>query len=270
LASAANGFGQMAFLPGGSQCHVIPYTFHPMYSTSTPQTRVLWAAHSYNVAMDVETGHFDFCSHLDADFGTCNGTEGIPGDQEPAESILGDDFGCFSDTQNLNPSYVAPPGQDAAYCLSSNDPGFDGTSYNSYWPDGSGTHSTAFLFSSPHTGANDTVPYPRVAFEADLPRVEASDFGGSCNRNTGKGCANPPVTDDGSPAPFYPYFSTVNNGGKCNWGGGSTLPNTINNFGGSSQEFGPPYFTTYWVLGGHGATIHRTNNFNSRPFPNPC
>jgi hypothetical protein len=270
LASAANGFGQIAFHPGGSECHVIPYSFHPMYSTSTPQTRVLWAAHSYNVAMDAEIGHFDFCSHIDADFGVCNGTEGIPGDQEPAEGVNGDDFACFSDTQYMNPFYVAPPGQDAAYCSNTNDPGFDGTSYNLYWPDGTTTHSTAFLFSSPRTGPNNTDPYARVAFETDLPRIEAADLGGSCNRITGAGCTNPPITDDGKPAAFYPYFSTVNNGGKCNWGAGATLPNTIDNFGGSSQEFGPKYYLTYWVFGGHGATLRRTNDFNSRPFSNPC
>jgi hypothetical protein len=270
VASSANGFGQLEFAPTGSACHNIPYTFHPMYSTSTPLTRVLWAAHSYNVAMDAETGHFDFCSHLDADFGTCNGTEGIPSDQETAESIFGDDFGCFSDTQNLNTHYVPPPNQDQAYCLNSNDPGFDGTPYNNYWPDGSSTHSTAFLFTSPRTGPSDTTPYARAAFEADLPRVEAADFGGSCDRSTGKGCTNPPITDDGQPAAFYPYFSTVNNGGKCYWGAGSTLPNTINNFGGSSAEFGPEYFLTYWAFGGHGATLRRTNDFNSRAFPNPC
>lgn len=271
VASAANGFGQIKFQPWGHSCQEIPYDFHPMYSTSSPQTRVLWAAHSYNIAMDVETGHFDFCSHIDPNTSTCNGTEGIPGDQETAEGLNGDDFGCFADAQNLNPSYVAPPGQDAAYCLNSNDPGFDGTSYNNYWPNGSSTHSTAFLFSSPHTGTNYTTAYNQAAFETDLPRVEAADFGGSCDRSTGTGCTNPPVTDDGQPAAFYPYFSTVNNQGACNWGAGSTLPNTINNFGGSStSEFGPLYPLTYWSFGGHGATLTRFNNYNSGPITNPC
>ena len=40
----------------------IPYTFHPMYSTSTPKTRVTWAAGSYNVAFDTEIGHFQHCN----------------------------------------------------------------------------------------------------------------------------------------------------------------------------------------------------------------
>src|SRR5207253_3369423 len=56
-ASAANGFGQIKFAPTGHSCTELPYDFHPMYSTSSPQTRVLWAAHSYNVALDAETGH---------------------------------------------------------------------------------------------------------------------------------------------------------------------------------------------------------------------
>jgi hypothetical protein len=270
VASAANGFGQIKFQPSGHSCQEIPYTFHPMYSTSSPQTRVLWAAHSYNVAMDAETGHFDFCSSIDANTGGCNGTEGIPGDQETAEGSSGDDFACFSDTQNTNPSYVAPPGQDAAYCNGENVPGFDGTSYNNYWPNGSTTHSTAFLFSSPRTGANFTTAYSQAAFEADLPRIEAADLGGSCNRTTGAGCTNPPTTDDGSPAAFYPYFSTVNNAGTCNWGAGSTLPNTINNFGGSSAEYGPLYPQIFWVTGGHGATHSVIDDNNSGAFANPC
>jgi hypothetical protein len=61
-ASAANGFGQMKFQPTGSNCTEIPYNFHPMYSTSTPKTRVTWAAGSYNVAFDTEIGHFQFCN----------------------------------------------------------------------------------------------------------------------------------------------------------------------------------------------------------------
>jgi hypothetical protein len=270
VASATNGFGQIKYEPVGTGCREIPYTFHPMYSTSTPQTRVLWAAHSYNVAMDAETGHFDFCSSIDADFNTCNGTEGIPSDQEPAEGFNGDDFGCFSDTQNLNQTYHAPDGQDGAYCLNSNDPGFDGTAYNLYWPDGSSTHSTPFLFSSPRTGANYDVAYSNVGLETDLPRVEAADFGGSCNRATGAGCTNPPITDDGAPAAFYPYFSTVSTSGGCKWGAGETLPNTINNFGGSSAEFGPFFGQIYWIFGGHGATHRVFNNFNSGAFANPC
>src|SRR5262249_39610210 len=98
VASAANSFGQIKFQPGGHSCQALPYTFHPMSSTSSPKTRVLWAAHTYNVAFSDEIGHFDFCSHINANTGSCDGQEGIPGDLEAAD---GDDNFCFSGTQAL-------------------------------------------------------------------------------------------------------------------------------------------------------------------------
>src|SRR5207253_2000067 len=62
VASAANGFQQVKFAPSPStQCTGIPYDFHPMYSTSSEQTRVIWAAHSFNISFSDEIGHFDFC-----------------------------------------------------------------------------------------------------------------------------------------------------------------------------------------------------------------
>jgi hypothetical protein len=270
-ASAANHFGQIKFQPWGNSCQEIDYSFHPMYSTSSPLTRVLWAAHTYNIAMDAETGHFDFCSHIDANTATCDGQEGVPGDLEAAEGANGDDFGCFSDTQNTNPSYFPPAGESTGYCLSSNDPGFDGTSDNNYWPTRlkqNDQHSTPFLFSSPTTGNGDLYPYSQYALEADLPRIEAADFGGSCVRSTGKGCTNPPPTDDGAPATFYPYFSTVSTDSGCKWGAGDLQSDPTGN--NSSQQFGNLLFTTYWLFGGHGKTTTRTNNYNSGPLANPC
>jgi len=56
-ASAANGFGQVNYNPTATSCTVTPYNFHPMYSTSSEQTRVIWAAHTYNVAFSDEIGH---------------------------------------------------------------------------------------------------------------------------------------------------------------------------------------------------------------------
>ena len=266
VASAANGFGQIKYQPGGHSCMELPYTFHPMYSTSSPQTRVLWAAHNYNVAFSDEIGHFDFCTHINPNSraARCDGQEGIPGDQEAAD---GDDSRCFSATQSL----LYP----ATGCRATNAPGFDGVSYQKYWPDGSPTRPTPVLFSSPLTGSAFSTPYPRVAFEADLPRIEAADLGGQCQRlTTGANCVNPPMTDDGAPAAFYPYFSTVstaNGSAGCSYGIGSTLPGTISNFGGSSTaEFGPLLHSIYWTFGGHGATNLRFNNFNSGPLSNTC
>jgi hypothetical protein len=250
-ASAANGFGQIKYAPTGTSCTEIPYNFHPEYSTSSPQTRVPWAAHTYNVAYSDEIGHWDFCTAVDPSTGNCTGLEGAPGDQEPTDE---DDYGCFDASMSL----LYP----ATGCIGTNDPGFDGSSYQRDWPDGSPNHPTPILLSSPRTRG---APYQEAAFETDLPRIEASDYGGPCNRTTGAGCTDPPITDDGAPANFYPYFSTVrkeghgrgdHGGGRgCLWGEGSRLPNTIDNFGGSSSaEFGTLNPQAYYVTGGGGAT----------------
>jgi hypothetical protein len=240
IASAANGFGQIKFAPGGgtTQCKEMPYDFHPMYSTSSTQTRVPWTAHSYNIAFDYEIGHFDFCTSINVNTGSCSGSEGSPGDQEPAD---GDDNACFGAAQSLALPLTG--------CLDTNT-GFDGTSYQPVWPNGdTAHHPTPVLFSSPLTGPAFSTPYDQAAFEADLPRIEAPDFGGSCNRATGQGCTIIPVTDDGAPATFYPYFSTVASGANCRWGVGSTLPGTISDFGKNAQ-YGQLLPLTY--TNGHG------------------
>jgi len=75
VASAANGFGQILFDPNGTDCnpatHNLPYDFHPMYATSSEHTRVTWTAHSYNIAFADETGHFEYCTTVDAEGGNC-------------------------------------------------------------------------------------------------------------------------------------------------------------------------------------------------------
>jgi hypothetical protein len=55
-ANGSHGFQQVAFQPDAEACATNPYTFHPMFATSSPQTRV-WTAHTYNVAFSMEIGH---------------------------------------------------------------------------------------------------------------------------------------------------------------------------------------------------------------------
>ncbi len=264
VASAANGFGQIKFVPGKSkECQVLPYDFHPMYATSKPFAGPRWSAHSYNVAFSDEIGHFDFCSQIDPNTpeSSCAGNEGASVDTEAAD---GDDNFCFAaDQSTLYP---------ATGCEDTNAPGFDGTSYQHRWPDGTANNPTSVLFSSPLTGSSLTTPYANVAFETDLPRVEGADLGGACQRlTTGANCVNPPPTDDGSPATFYPYYSVVGSGSSCAYGIGSTLPNTTNNFGGNSTaEFGSLLHSTYWTFGGHGTTNQRWQNFYSGSIALPC
>jgi hypothetical protein len=257
-ASAANGFGQIKFAPTGTKCTEMPYTFHPEYSTSSTTTRVPWAAHTYNIAFSDELGHLQFCTHVDPITGSCDGMEGAPGNLQPADA---DDQACFTSEMTL----LYP----VTGCEGTNAPGFDGASYQPDWPDGSPNHPTSVLFSSPVTVGGTT--YPQAAFENDMPRIEAADLGGSCNRTTGVGCTNPPPTDQGVPAAFYPYYSTTSSGpnGSCMWGLGSTLPNTTTDFGKSAQ-WGALNPQTYYIAGGKGATHQVIDTYRNILPNNPC
>jgi hypothetical protein len=258
-ASAANGFKQTLFEPGSATCHDAPYSFRPMYATSSEHTRVPWAAHSYNVAFSDEIGHFEYCSSVASEGGEClsNG--------EPA--LDGDDDGCFSDAFTT----LVPIGG----CIAT-DNDFDGVSYQKVWP---GTdpnrgqdakyHPSSIVFTSPLFNA--TANYSRVAFEADLPRIEAADFGGNCDRFTGTNCVNPPPG-----ASFYPIYSTgtstqnPNPKGHCVWQlGGTNIKGTTNTFGGNSTaEFGPLLFSFY--PSPNPAVRTRANNFRNVLSSNPC
>lgn len=232
-ASAANQFGQVVFDPTASQCSVNLYNFHPMYATSSPETRVPWAAHSYNIAYSDEIGHFEYCSVVSD--GDC-----LSGVSDP-EGSDSDDNACFSPSDS---SLIQIGG-----CLGT-DVDFDGPNYGMNWP---GTlkspvkdaqlHPTPILFSSPlFMSGGKATNYSQIAFEADLPRIEGFTTP-PCQRHLlnptdpspGAGCTNPPLGST-----FYPFFSTTMQNGMCVWQeGGPYLPNTLNNFGGSSAaEFG--------------------------------
>ena len=266
-ASAANGYAQIKYDPTGTSCQAIPYNFHPMYSTSSPQTRVIWAAHTYNVAFSDEIGHFEFCTGATpippSQFGvdsqgnpiTCpaGNFEGRGANLRPTD---GDDNFCF-------------PGSEALLvhingCTDTNT-GFDGLTYQPVWPDGNtAVHPQPFLFSSPLTGRNFNVNYTQMAFEADLPRIETN----TCNRTTGTGCTLIPTTDSGQPAAFYPFFSAFQGHGHgCVWAFGNSLPGA-NDFGRNAQ-YGSLLSSSYLIFGGHGAAHNLINNFRNI-MSNPC
>jgi hypothetical protein len=258
-ASAANGFSQILYEPASATCHEAAYTFRPMYATSSEHTRVPWAAHSYNVAFSDEIGHFEYCDAITTQGGRCT-SNGEP-------SLDGDDAGCF----NAAFSLLVP----ITGCIAT-DNDFDGTSYQPVWP---GTdpnrgqdakfHPTPVTFTSPLF--NGSQNYDRVAFEADLPRIEAADFGGICNRFTGANCVNPPPGSN-----FYPIYSTgtstlnPNSNGHCVWQlGGPYIKGTTNTFGGNSAaEYGPLLFSFY--PNPNPAIRLRTNNFRNVMDSNPC
>ena len=227
-ASPANGFGQVLYQPDSATCHVAPYAFHPMYSTSGPATRVPWLAATYNIAMGEDIGVFQYCSALEpASAGTCTSPP---------------DTDCFPASASLLVRVTGCAGGGG---------GFDGPSYLKDWPGtGSPRHDARYdpqpvMFTSPVF--NGSRHYSQVAFETDLPRVEYPDFGGDCNYATGADCVNPPPGSK-----FYPIFSTAYLGGHspaaalaaagrgrgrgvCVWRfGGPKMPGTARNFGGSS------------------------------------
>jgi hypothetical protein len=272
-ASAANGFGQVKYDPTGTSCVNIPYDFHPMYSTSSEQTRVIWAAHTYNLSFTSEIGHFENCNGPNpipaTPFGvdasgnpiTCpaGNTEGFGSNASPTDAD--DDF-CFPGSEAML--------VDVNGCTDTNT-GFDSLGYQPVWPDGNTSlHPQSILFTSPRTGPGDSTNYSRVAFEANLPRIEAT-----CNRLTGAGCTLIPTTDKGTPAAFYPFFSAFQNGvqgtpggGRCMWGFGNDLPGATTDFGRNAQ-YGTLLTSSYLIFGGGGASRQLINNFR-QIIPNPC
>ena len=258
-ASIANGFAQVNYDPNAATCTQTPYAFHPMYATSSEHTRVPWAAHSYNVAFADEIGHFEYCRNANP-HGKCVVPGGVDGEDNHKKDA--DDSACFDADESLR--------IQVGGCIAT-DNDFDGVSYQTTWPGSlsdpaldAAVNPGSVLFSSPTFGGGQN--YDRVGFEADLPRIEAADFGGICDRSTGANCVNPPPGSH-----FYPFFTTRNDGSVgCLWQlGGANIPGTTNTFGGSSSaEFGPLLFLDY--PGAGLVPTHRTNDFRQVLGTNPC
>jgi hypothetical protein len=256
-ASIANGFGHILYTPNSSTCQEAPYAFHPEYSTASPRGNT-WSAHTYNIAMSDEIGHFENCLALDPTTGNCTS----PGAQD-ANGVDADDAGCL-------------PAADSTLvkineCTAS-DSDWDGQAYQLDWP---GTnpnpvvdralHPSPVLFTSPQTRGRN---YSTVAFETDLPAIERQGAQANppfCDVSTGANCVNPP-----NGAAFYPFFSTTFRQGECTWQeGGKFIPGTVNDFGGSSTaEFGPLLKVLFPVAG--FTTVNRFEDFNSGDLRNPC
>jgi len=263
-ASASNGFGEVQFAPPPSTaCNNIPTNFHPMYSTSSEDTRVPWAAHSYNVAFSDEIGHFEYCNGVSPHTGICHAA-GV----NDSSRLDSDDFGCFSPSQS---SDIRIGG-----CLGT-DLDFDGVPYQNTWP---GTvsnaaqdalfHPTPIMFTSPVF--NGTTQFARAAFETDLPRIEFATsppcqrhISNPADPSPGSGCVNPPVG-----ATFYPFYSTTGPASACRWQeGGAFIPGTVNSFGGSSAaEFGP--LLSLFYPAANGKATFRFNDFRQVISSNPC
>jgi hypothetical protein len=267
-ASSANGFAQLKWDPRAKSCTSIPYDFHPMYSTSSPQTRDTWAIGSYNVAMVSEVGHFQ----------TCQGPERIQTTEFGIDSE-GNPVTCPSGDTVETARGPVPGESDDLYCFPSNRastykvPGcsnqnsaFDGASYQNLWPDGNTRdRPTPFQFSSPTTGRNYSQQYQKVAFEADLPQEETG-----CNMSTGAGCTRIPQTSEGYPAAFYPFYSMTRSKNGCVWQLGGDTPGEITNFG-RDAEYGPLTKVATTTTGGGAQYLYQYfRNEISNPCPDYC
>ncbi len=257
-ASAANGFGQVKYAPAPSTaCQNIPYDFHPMYSTSSTQTTVPWAAATYNIAFDTEIGHFDYCSNVDASTGLCIGNEGVGANTEKNDAAL-DDNGCWPASAS---SLIKISG-----CLGSNI-GYDGTSYLPDWPNGNtSARPTPTIFTSPLTGKNYDINYSSVGFNTDLPAIEGQL--GTCDNNTGKGCTIIPPTDEGTPAAFYPYYSIGTALGGCAWTVGQNYRGFTTNDFGANAQYGQLLKVPYTNSTGHATSSY--NDYQNNLPNNPC
>jgi hypothetical protein len=235
-ASVANGFRHILWDPVNFTCNGAPYAFHPMYDRALPPLPngqptawTTWAAHTDNVAYDVETGHFE---PPDA------GSDLNPPDDPP----------CFTGPQL--------PG-----CLGS-DYDFDGYPYRpGDWPNGSRTTPTPNYVSSPRSGSGRFGVYPLTRFETDLPRIEEANNGGTlaCDHHTGAGCSNPP------PGAFYPWYHLLRppSGARCAWALTDDIRGQISNFGGERAAWGPLERTDY----GFDTRIHNYARTILNPCP---
>ena len=266
-ASVANGFQQVVFAPDPDPAHPSvtcsqqPYAFHPMYSTSSENTRVVWAAHAFNVGFGGELGHFEYCNAIDAN-GNCTSA----GVSEPDGMLDGDDTGFFG----FGPcgSTVPPPANPFVPLIGcvGTDIDFDGVAYGSNWPGSLADpvmdhllHATPLRFTGPKfSGPTKEGNYSRVAFESNVPGLEFA-----CDTFTGGGCVNPPPG-----ANFYPFYSTGVLNGQCVWQlGDANFPGTTNVFGGTAAaEFGP-LVATNLPFGNEALPLFEVYR---QVIPNPC
>ena len=268
-ASAANGFAQVKFDPTGTSCTAIPYNFHPMYSTSSEQTRVIWAATPTTWRWLTRSGTSSSAAAprrfppprsawtARATRSTCpaGNSEGCGSGKQPTD---GDDDFCFPGSEALRLHVTG--------CTDTNT-GFDGASYQKIWPDGNRRlHPAPILFGPPRTGAGSMSITSGWVSRRISPTSKAG-----CDVLTGTGCTHIPVTDSGGPAAFYPFFSAfhANRPSGCCLGFGSNLPGSNTNFGRNAQ-YGPLLATNYLAFGGGGASIKLFTNFRRVFSRTPC
>ena len=220
-----------------------------------------WSAHTYNVAMSDEIGHFENCLQLDDGLQLRGARQPGPGARRGRRQQLlrprrgldaGADQRLLQRRRGLRRAVV--PQRLAGHRSRTSVRRPDAA------PVAGAVHQPAR-----RTG---TTNFSTIAFETDLPRIEAADAQDNppfCDRTTGANCVNPPTG-----AQFYPFFTTGSHSGTCAWQeGGNFIPGTTNHFGGSSTtEYGPLLKTVYPAAGLHHEPV--LQQLQQRRPGNPC
>ena len=116
------------------------------------------------------------------------------------------------------------------------------------------------------SGATTAVQYPKVTFSTDLPAVEQA-LTPACDADTGANCTRQPPTDDGTPAAFYPYYTSGHALGGCAWTIGQNVPGFSTRDYGKLAQYGDLLKVSYPAPG--GGIVSKYNAFQ-QTMRNPC
>ncbi len=221
LAGAANGFMNTDL----RTCMGTPYSFHPEYSSAAADNQVPWTALQFGIALDVETGHFEF-------------------KDTAQDGRFGDDTYCLA----------GPTGSPV--CLST-DFDFDGVPYQpAGWPTSTRAtphHAmpvTILPTLSGMIGPNSNgAGYPTFELETEIGFVLAEFT--SCNLRVPNSCGLPNAQLIPTYGGFYPFYSVTN----CRVVFGDMTGHGATDFGGDAGYDGtvPSYIGIVTVYGTSGA-----------------
>jgi hypothetical protein len=79
-----------------------------------------------------------------------------------------------------------------------------------------------------------------------------------------------PITDDGKPANFYPFFSTTQPGNNCQWLFGNDIQGVTSNDFGKNAQYGSILGLSRLKFGGGGALQTLFLDFRQILSENPC
>ena len=256
-ASVANGFGHILYEPDSRHLPgMAPYAFHPEYSTANPRGNT-WSAHTYNVAMSDEIGHFENCLERRRELQLRQA--GSAGPRAAWTRTTSNNFcvpGADSTADQDQRLLQRGRGLATGSRTSSDWPGTD--------PNVHRDQAVAPIAAPVHEPAHEqrTTNYSDDRVRDRSARgsrpADSQDNPPFCDRDTGANCVNPP-----NGAQFYPFLLDADCDTAPAHGRRAVrfIPGTTNDFGGSSTaEFGPLLKTVYPAPGLHNSQVDSTTS----------